>query len=283
MRYGVTVPNIGELELLLTMGREAEAAGWDGFFLWDHIRFSDAFDVSVHDPWVAHGRPRGHHGAAPPGTDGHAARAAPTVDGRARDRDTRPPEPGPPDLRRRAGVPARRRVRVLRGAHGRSGTRRATRRGARDPRRALVGRARHGGRAALPARRCQVPAPADAAPPDPGLDRGDVAEPGAVPSRRPLGRRVPDRGGRRQNRSRSRPTLFAEAVAFTRSLRASEAPFDAVVQGAPDTEPGDYATAGATWWLLDRRRRSGVGGAAARRDPQRSAALTLGVAHTCRR
>ena len=53
MRYGVTVPNIGELELLLTMGREAEAAGWDGFFLWDHIRFSDAFDVSVHDPWVA--------------------------------------------------------------------------------------------------------------------------------------------------------------------------------------------------------------------------------------
>ncbi|MGZ5128664.1 MAG: LLM class flavin-dependent oxidoreductase, partial [Actinomycetota bacterium] len=53
MRYGVTVPNIGELDLLLTMGREAEAAGWDGFFLWDHIRFSDAFDVSVHDPWVA--------------------------------------------------------------------------------------------------------------------------------------------------------------------------------------------------------------------------------------
>ena len=53
MRYGVTVPNIGELDRLLTMGREAEAAGWDGFFLWDHIRFSDVFAVPVHDPWVA--------------------------------------------------------------------------------------------------------------------------------------------------------------------------------------------------------------------------------------
>jgi hypothetical protein len=46
------------------------------------------------------------------------------------------------------------------------------------------------------------------------------------------------------------PDLFAEALAFTRSVRASEEPFDAVVQGAPDTEPGDYATAGASWWLL---------------------------------
>ncbi len=53
VRYGVTVPNIGELDSLLTMGREAEAAGWDGFFLWDHIRFSDVFAVPVHDPWVA--------------------------------------------------------------------------------------------------------------------------------------------------------------------------------------------------------------------------------------
>jgi alkanesulfonate monooxygenase SsuD/methylene tetrahydromethanopterin reductase-like flavin-dependent oxidoreductase (luciferase family) len=46
------------------------------------------------------------------------------------------------------------------------------------------------------------------------------------------------------------PDAFAEAVAFTRSLRTSDAPFDAVVQGAPDTEPGEYGAAGATWWLL---------------------------------
>jgi len=39
------------------------------------------------------------------------------------------------------------------------------------------------------------------------------------------------------------PEAFAEALAFTRSLRESDAPFDAVVQGAPDTDPGDYAAA----------------------------------------
>ncbi|MGZ5129262.1 MAG: LLM class flavin-dependent oxidoreductase, partial [Actinomycetota bacterium] len=46
------------------------------------------------------------------------------------------------------------------------------------------------------------------------------------------------------------PDAFADALAFTRSLRTSDEPLDAVVQGAPDTEPGDYAAAGATWWLL---------------------------------
>jgi alkanesulfonate monooxygenase SsuD/methylene tetrahydromethanopterin reductase-like flavin-dependent oxidoreductase (luciferase family) len=43
---------------------------------------------------------------------------------------------------------------------------------------------------------------------------------------------------------------FAEASAFTRSLRTVDAPFDAVVQGAPDSDPREYAAAGATWWLL---------------------------------
>ena len=95
MRYGVTVPNIGELDLLLTMGREAEAAGWDGFFLWDHIRFSDAFDVSVFDPWVALAALAATTAADPAGPDGHAARAAPPVDGGPRDRDARSPEPRP--------------------------------------------------------------------------------------------------------------------------------------------------------------------------------------------
>jgi alkanesulfonate monooxygenase SsuD/methylene tetrahydromethanopterin reductase-like flavin-dependent oxidoreductase (luciferase family) len=30
--------------------RAAEANGWDGFFLWDHLRWDDK--VEVHDPWV---------------------------------------------------------------------------------------------------------------------------------------------------------------------------------------------------------------------------------------
>src|SRR5919202_2140498 len=53
MRYGVTVPNFGECfdpRTLAEMAREAEAAGWDGFFLWDHVQFMPTPTV---DPWVA--------------------------------------------------------------------------------------------------------------------------------------------------------------------------------------------------------------------------------------
>jgi alkanesulfonate monooxygenase SsuD/methylene tetrahydromethanopterin reductase-like flavin-dependent oxidoreductase (luciferase family) len=55
MRYAITVPNIGELDPLVTMAVEADAAGWDGFFLWDHMRFTKDFPVSVFDPWVTLG------------------------------------------------------------------------------------------------------------------------------------------------------------------------------------------------------------------------------------
>jgi alkanesulfonate monooxygenase SsuD/methylene tetrahydromethanopterin reductase-like flavin-dependent oxidoreductase (luciferase family) len=53
MRYGVSVPNIGDLDVLLELGSDAEVAGWDGFFLWDHMRFTSDFPVPVFDPWVA--------------------------------------------------------------------------------------------------------------------------------------------------------------------------------------------------------------------------------------
>jgi alkanesulfonate monooxygenase SsuD/methylene tetrahydromethanopterin reductase-like flavin-dependent oxidoreductase (luciferase family) len=53
VRYGLSVPNIGDLDVLLELGSEAEAGGWDGFFLWDHMRFTTEFPVPVFDPWVA--------------------------------------------------------------------------------------------------------------------------------------------------------------------------------------------------------------------------------------
>jgi alkanesulfonate monooxygenase SsuD/methylene tetrahydromethanopterin reductase-like flavin-dependent oxidoreductase (luciferase family) len=53
VRHGISVPNIGDLSVLLELGTAAEAAGWDGFFLWDHIRFMKEFPVPVFDPWVA--------------------------------------------------------------------------------------------------------------------------------------------------------------------------------------------------------------------------------------
>ena len=52
---GIFVAPFGELadpRLLADLARRAEQAGWDGFFLWDHIRYSPP-DLAVLDPWVA--------------------------------------------------------------------------------------------------------------------------------------------------------------------------------------------------------------------------------------
>ena len=40
MRYAINAPNFGEFgdaRAVAELAREAGAAGWDGFFLWDHI------------------------------------------------------------------------------------------------------------------------------------------------------------------------------------------------------------------------------------------------------
>jgi probable F420-dependent oxidoreductase len=56
MKYGITVPNFGsygEPRALAALAREAEDAGWDGFFVWDHIGGGDpSFGPDVSDPWV---------------------------------------------------------------------------------------------------------------------------------------------------------------------------------------------------------------------------------------
>jgi len=52
MRYAVNVPNFGafaDARALAQLAREAEEAGWDGFFLWDHI---GGWPAPTADPWV---------------------------------------------------------------------------------------------------------------------------------------------------------------------------------------------------------------------------------------
>ncbi len=42
MRYGIAVSNAGaysDVQALVRLAHAAESAGWDGFFLWDHIVF----------------------------------------------------------------------------------------------------------------------------------------------------------------------------------------------------------------------------------------------------
>jgi alkanesulfonate monooxygenase SsuD/methylene tetrahydromethanopterin reductase-like flavin-dependent oxidoreductase (luciferase family) len=53
MRYALNVPNFGafaDARALAQLAHEAEEAGWDGFFLWDHI---GGWPDPTADPWVA--------------------------------------------------------------------------------------------------------------------------------------------------------------------------------------------------------------------------------------
>lgn len=55
MNFGIDVPNhsaYGDPGLLIELACEAEDAGWDGFFIWDHlVRWNDR-RIPVADPWI---------------------------------------------------------------------------------------------------------------------------------------------------------------------------------------------------------------------------------------
>jgi alkanesulfonate monooxygenase SsuD/methylene tetrahydromethanopterin reductase-like flavin-dependent oxidoreductase (luciferase family) len=56
MQFGIYVPNFGaygDPHNLLILASEAEAAGWDGFFLWDHLLLYRHADIPVVDAWIA--------------------------------------------------------------------------------------------------------------------------------------------------------------------------------------------------------------------------------------
>jgi alkanesulfonate monooxygenase SsuD/methylene tetrahydromethanopterin reductase-like flavin-dependent oxidoreductase (luciferase family) len=55
MRFAVNVPNFGALSdprVAVTLAQEAEAAGWDGFFIWDHVLWLAPMNRPVAEPWV---------------------------------------------------------------------------------------------------------------------------------------------------------------------------------------------------------------------------------------
>jgi len=58
MKYGINIPNFGwfgDIDTLVEIAVEAEAAGWDGFFLWDHMLVFKQDDMVLPfvDPWIA--------------------------------------------------------------------------------------------------------------------------------------------------------------------------------------------------------------------------------------
>jgi alkanesulfonate monooxygenase SsuD/methylene tetrahydromethanopterin reductase-like flavin-dependent oxidoreductase (luciferase family) len=54
MHYGVVTPNwgdYGDSRLLAELAHETEVAGWEGFFIWDHIKWPAQEPAA--DPWIA--------------------------------------------------------------------------------------------------------------------------------------------------------------------------------------------------------------------------------------
>ncbi|NLX08820.1 MAG: LLM class flavin-dependent oxidoreductase [Chloroflexi bacterium] len=54
MKYAIYLPNFGsfgDARVLADLAHDAEHAGWDGFFIWDHI--ASEHPIPVVDPWVA--------------------------------------------------------------------------------------------------------------------------------------------------------------------------------------------------------------------------------------
>jgi alkanesulfonate monooxygenase SsuD/methylene tetrahydromethanopterin reductase-like flavin-dependent oxidoreductase (luciferase family) len=58
MKYGINIPNFGwfgDIDTLVDIAIETEEAGWDGFFLWDHLLVfkQDDMVLPFADPWIA--------------------------------------------------------------------------------------------------------------------------------------------------------------------------------------------------------------------------------------
>jgi alkanesulfonate monooxygenase SsuD/methylene tetrahydromethanopterin reductase-like flavin-dependent oxidoreductase (luciferase family) len=55
MRFAVDVPNFGDFadpRVLADLARQAEQAGWDGLFVWDHVTHRKELRRAIADPWV---------------------------------------------------------------------------------------------------------------------------------------------------------------------------------------------------------------------------------------
>jgi alkanesulfonate monooxygenase SsuD/methylene tetrahydromethanopterin reductase-like flavin-dependent oxidoreductase (luciferase family) len=52
MRTGISIPPFTDVSTLVGLATDAEAAGWDGVFLWDHMQWDRRLRLDVHDPWV---------------------------------------------------------------------------------------------------------------------------------------------------------------------------------------------------------------------------------------
>ena len=88
MRYGVTLPAFAEWSdpgTVMDFAAEAEVAGWDGFFLWDHVTWNPEWGgtPAMADPWMCLAAVATVTSCVTRRTDRDAAFATPSTDGGA--------------------------------------------------------------------------------------------------------------------------------------------------------------------------------------------------------
>ena len=257
----MNVPIFGEyadVRLLAEMAAEAEAAGWDGFWVWDHIQWSGedpgeprqpAVDPIVALTLIAAATQRVRLGPMltplARRRPWKVARELTTLDHLSGGRLTLGVGPG---------RTARTGVRRLRGGNRRSRTGGQAGRRTGRPDRAVVGRAVRLRRAALPADPCGAAA-ATGSGPVPIWVGGEWPQHRA-PFRRaarfhgvhPLLTSVPEA---------DQPAAIRDLVAYIRRFRGRDRPFDVAygVETAGDGSEADrevvsrFADAGVTWWM----------------------------------
>jgi hypothetical protein len=55
MRYGINIPNLGDPGAIVDLAVDAERAGWDGVFVWDHVAHDHNGPRPTTNPWVVLG------------------------------------------------------------------------------------------------------------------------------------------------------------------------------------------------------------------------------------
>jgi alkanesulfonate monooxygenase SsuD/methylene tetrahydromethanopterin reductase-like flavin-dependent oxidoreductase (luciferase family) len=58
MKYGIDIPNygwFGDVDTIVEVAKDAEDAGWDGLFIWDHMLIlkQEVAVLPILDPWIA--------------------------------------------------------------------------------------------------------------------------------------------------------------------------------------------------------------------------------------
>ena len=259
IKRGVAAPCFAEDPMaLVDLAVEAEQAGFDGFFLWDHMTWSD-------DGLGGHRRPvggavghRGANRAHHRGPADHAGLPAAPVGARPADRHPRPAGQRAHHLRRRPGRARPRRLRLFveetgdrPGPDARRGPRldvpAVERRRGRFPRRVLPGRA--GALHSDPAQRHRIPVWVGGVLPSTAGMRRAARWDGAVPIRY-------DSAGL------ARPS--ARDIAFVRDLAVERGATSTVLTSSSGprwrgtrlpsrrSSPA-YEKAGTTWWIESAR------------------------------